>query len=97
MGQGTLSLSSLAVDGWFPGQASGSTLTIGRRQCAPVPSGRAPGPSRAGFLYIKSGSAWSLQQWRSKQQWQSSGEAEKRPPPGGCSVGTTHSQPSREL
>lgn len=54
MGQGTLSLSSLAVDGCFPGQASGSTLTIGRRQCAPVPSGRAPGPSRAGFLYIKS-------------------------------------------
>lgn len=81
------------MDG-FPARHLGARLAIGRRQCAPVPSGRAPGPSRTGFLYIKSGAAWSLQQWCSKQQCQSSGEASSSCR---CSVGTKHSQPSREL
>lgn len=55
-----------------PGRHPGARLAKGRRQCALVPGGRAPGPSRAGFLYIKSGASWSLQQWRSKQRWQRS-------------------------
>ncbi|XP_052598315.1 gastrin-releasing peptide isoform X1 [Peromyscus californicus insignis] len=52
------------MDG-FPDRHPGAWFAIGRRQCAPVPGGRAPGPSRAGFLYIKSGASWSRRQWRS--------------------------------
>lgn len=42
------------MDG-FPARHLGARLAIGRRQCSQAPGGRAPSPSRAGFLYIKSG------------------------------------------
>lgn len=72
MGQGTLRLSLLVIDGWFTSQASWSPARYEETSVRSVPGGRAPGPSRAGFLYIKSGASSSLQQWRSKQRWQRS-------------------------
>lgn len=88
-----------------PGRHPGARLAMGRRQCAQVPGGRAPGPSRAGFLYIKSGASSSLQQWRSKRRWQRSlppvaaplgqralsfTESPEDFPPGPCEASSSH-------
>lgn len=44
MGQGTLSLSSLAVDGWFPGQASGSIARYRETSVRSGPGWKCPRP-----------------------------------------------------
>lgn len=65
MGQGTLSLSSLAVDGWFPGQASGSPARYRETSVLSGPGWKSPQPLPRRLPLYKVWASWSLQQRRS--------------------------------